>query len=378
VVLPGTDARGGEDDGRTDLDDGAVPGHGTGMASLIAAQGTGGGFVGVAPQVKILPVITMSGQAHATAIRYAVDHGAKVINMSVGVPTQSCPAETQDAVGYALEHDVVVVAAAGNDGNSGNSPQAPANCAGVLAVGAVDYKGNPWVKTQRQPYVTVAAPGVQVGSVIKDGKYHTSNGGTSSAAALTSAAVALVRSKFPHMSARKVVQRIIASTKDMGPAGKDDQTGYGGVRPRYALSGGAPKSAPNPVFDAYDKWAAANDKRSNADKPGAQPPGSTGTDWGNVALVGAGMAVAPIMLGVVLLIVRRNNRRHRQFSPVGQPPGMPPSFGGPYPPQPGQTPAPFGARPHFPPPEGSPQHGTRPPQQGPAGSGPWDPPDRPI
>lgn len=280
------------------------------MASLIAAQGTGTGFVGVAPRARILPVVSRSGEAYTKGIRFAVDHGAKVINLSQGVPW-ACPEDLQQAVSYAIEHDVVVLAGAGNTGDSPNASMYPANCIGVLAVGAVDYKFNPWVRTQRQPYVTVAAPGVKVGSVIKDGKYHSSNGGTSGATALTSAAVALLRSKFPQMSAREVVQRIIASARDVGPAGKDNQSGYGLIRPSHALSDNVPKSAPNPVFDAYDTWAAANGKGSSTVKPTS---GSKGTDWGNVALVGIGMAVAPITL-VVLLIVRRNNRRRRQFSP---------------------------------------------------------------
>jgi hypothetical protein len=160
----------------------------------------------------------------------------------------------------------------------------------------------------------------------------------------------------------------------VGPAGKDNQSGYGLIRPSHALSDNVPKSAPNPVFDAYDTWAAANGKGSNTGKPTS---GSKGTDWGNVALVGSGMAVAPITL-VVLLIVRRSNRRRRQFRPVGQPPGMPPSFGGPYPPGPQQTPPPPGYPPHLFPSDSWPQQRATPPRQGPAGSDTWNTPDRPM
>jgi type VII secretion-associated serine protease mycosin len=366
VVVSGTDAENGSGDGRTDRDDAPISGHGTGMASLIAAQGTGTGFVGVAPRARILPVISRSGEAYTKGIRFAVDHGAKVINLSQAVPS-ACPEYLQQAVSYAIQHDVVVVAGAGNDGNSSNASMYPANCAGVLAVGAVDYKFNPWIKTQQQPYVTVAAPGVKVGGVIKDGQYHSSNGGTSGAAALTSAAVALVRSKSPQMSAREVVQRIIASARDVGPAGKDNQSGYGLIRPSHALSDNVPKSAPNPVFDAYDKWAAANGKGGSTGKTGAQSSGSDGTDWGKIALYVMGMMLVPIAIVIILLIMRRKNKRRPQFRATGQQAGMPPSFGGPYPPQPGETPAPPGARPHFLPPEASPQHGAMPPSQGSAG-----------
>lgn len=142
AVLPGTDVSGsGGGDGRVDVDDAAVPGHGTGMASLIAAQGTRTGFVGVAPHAKILPVVVKGLNGAAAGIRYAVDHGAKVINISQASPSSSgCPTDVQDAVGYALEHDIVVAAGAGNEGDTSNASMYPANCAGVLAVGAVDNK----------------------------------------------------------------------------------------------------------------------------------------------------------------------------------------------------------------------------------------------
>jgi subtilisin family serine protease len=161
AVIPGTDAQNGGGDGRTDRDDAPVAGQEPVWRSLIAAQGTGTGFVGVAPRARILPVIAQSGEAYTKGIRFAVDHGAKVINLSQGIPW-ICPEYLQQAVSYAIERDVVVLAGAGNTGDSPNASMYPVNCIGVLAVGAVDYKLNPWVKTQRQPYVTVAAPGLRL------------------------------------------------------------------------------------------------------------------------------------------------------------------------------------------------------------------------
>src|SRR5262249_30341290 len=113
VVLPGKDMTGGGD-GRTDVD--PKYGHGTLMAALIAAQGTGTGFVGVAPGAKILPIVTDDGGSTIAGIRYATDHGAKVISISQGAPSP-CVDELQEAIGYAVDHDVVVVASAGNDGD---------------------------------------------------------------------------------------------------------------------------------------------------------------------------------------------------------------------------------------------------------------------
>ncbi|MBC6457981.1 S8 family serine peptidase [Actinomadura sp. HBU206391] len=367
VVLPGTDASSGGGDGRTDVDKSEVPGHGTGMASLIAAQGRGTGFVGVAPRVKILPVVTEGLNGAASAIRYAADHKAKVISVSQA-GRAACPSDVQEAVGYAIERDVVIVAAAGNDGDTTNASVFPANCSGVLAVGAVDYRFRPWAKTQRQPYVAVAAPGAQVGSVLRDGEFHPSSGGTSSATALTSAAVALVRSKFRAMPARDVVQRIIASAGDVGAPGKDRQTGYGLIRPYRALTQSAPKNAPNPVFAAYDKWAAAN----KADAAGrSKADGSKSDTDAPIAWRALTILVIPVVIAILAVVFFGSRSRRRRPAPSGflQPGGFPrpgghPTPGDPYP-RPGRTPgAPPGAPPHFAPRDGGPRpHGAPPPPQ---------------
>jgi type VII secretion-associated serine protease mycosin len=259
AVLPGTDTSGVNGDGRTDYDD-EDNGHGTAMAALIAGRGRGTGMVGVAPEAKILPVSMdhPAGhigphQAQAAEIRWAVDHGAKVISMSTGGFSAQGPrhCDIQDAVDYAVRRDVVLVASAGNEGQAGNTPAQPATCPGAVAVGAVDYRFRPWEQTQRQPYVMAAAPGVQVGSVGKDGVFIRNVSGTSLAAALTAGATALIRSKFPTMPARKVVRRLIASARDVGPKGRDNQNGYGLLRPYRALTGQVPAAGPNPVYQAW-------------------------------------------------------------------------------------------------------------------------------
>ncbi|HEV7709241.1 MAG TPA: S8 family serine peptidase, partial [Asanoa sp.] len=244
VVLPGADFAGDGTDGRVDMDpkDDAVAGHGTAMASLIAAQGTGTGFLGVAPKAKILSVNMHGGSAigaQSKSIRWAVDHGATIINISQAARSECLP-EVQEAVGYAIEHDVIVVAGAGNTGDEDNDSQMPANCAGVVAVGAVGVAGDafvPWSKTQRQPYVVVGAAGENTPGLLRDGLVHGGAGGTSSATALTSGVLALVRSAFPDMPAREVVRRLIGSCLDVAPAGRDDQTGYGMIRPNRILTG---------------------------------------------------------------------------------------------------------------------------------------------
>ncbi|GAA4614119.1 type VII secretion-associated serine protease mycosin [Actinoallomurus liliacearum] len=314
VVESGTDVETGKGDGRADIDT-LENGHGTAMAALIAGQGSGVGMVGVAPGARILPIRAQGGRAElADGIRYAVDHGAEVINVSQGLPDFiGCDNKTKSAVSYALEHDAVIVASAGNDGNGRNVPEWPGECPGVLAVGAVDHLFSPWVKTQRQPYVAVAAPGVRAGSIDRTGKFVPDWDGTSQASALTSSVVALVRSKFPNMRARQVVQRIVATARDVGPRGRDDLTGYGLVRPYHALVDKVASDAPNPVFSAWESArAAASTHASAVSKPQIeQSPGPAYATKrrGTLAILMAVGIVAGVAAVAVCALIRVRNRR---------------------------------------------------------------------
>ncbi|GAA2615662.1 S8 family serine peptidase [Actinomadura fulvescens] len=310
VVVPGVDLDHGSGDGRTDTDN-EKGGHGTGMAALIASQGGRTGFVGVAPQAKIMPIVAKGFVEMPKGIRYAVDHGAKVISISQGrVANRGCDPDTQKAVGYALQKDAVVVVSAGNEGNKGNPSNAPANCAGVLSVGAVDNKKKAWIGTQRQPYVVAAAPGAPVTSVGRDGRLVGDVIGTSQAAALTSAVVALVRSKHPQLSNREVVQRILASTVDAGPPGKDNMTGTGVIIPERALTANVPKSAPNPVFARYDQWAKTQ-PQGQGGQTGTQTPGITepknNDDRNSIItlVIAVGAILGVLLLAVVIFVFAR-------------------------------------------------------------------------
>ncbi|KAB2347834.1 S8 family serine peptidase [Actinomadura rudentiformis] len=307
AVVPGADLERGSGDGRTDTDT-KLGGHGTGMAALIASQGGRTGFVGVAPQAKILPIIADSHEATTKGIRYAVDHGAKVISISQGhTASQGCEPNYQQAISYALQKDAVVVVSAGNSGNASNRPESPANCAGVLAVGAVDNKKKAWIGTQRQPYVAVAAPGAPVTSVGKEGRLVGDVIGTSQAAALTSAVAALVRSKHPQMSNREVVQRIIASAVDAGPPGMDNMTGAGVIIPERALNANVPKSAPNPVFDRFDRLPKAPPGQTGAAQtPDIAEPKNNDTRNSIITLVIAlGGILGVLLLAVVIFVFAR-------------------------------------------------------------------------
>jgi type VII secretion-associated serine protease mycosin len=264
ALLPGGDTSGRGTDGRTDFN---KTGHGTSMSVLIAGQGGGRTrLVGIAPRARILPVDVTGGTITtdrlapplAAGIRYAVDHGAQVINMSLAAGTLSgCPSEVMSAVAYAVAHDVVLVAGAGNDGDTGNWVEFPATCPGVLAVGATDMYSRPWKSTQAQNYVSVAAPGVHMPTTGKNPNfYYPISAGTSNSAALVSGAVALVRSANPTMPAREVVHRLIATALDVRTPGNDRQTGYGIVRITRAMdTAGYPVSpdSPNPPYQV-DQW----------------------------------------------------------------------------------------------------------------------------
>ncbi|MFI0481882.1 S8 family serine peptidase [Actinomadura sp. 9N215] len=386
VVVPGTNTDTGSGDGQIGPTSSVEDSHGTGMASLIASQGTASGFVGVAPGAKIMPIITKFG-TWDKAIRHAVDNGAKVINISQGL-TGQCKPENQAAVAYALQRDVVVVAAAGNSGDAANRPEEPASCNGVLAVGAVDNKKVPWNKTQRQPYVAVAAPGLLVNTLGADGRIIDRRAGTSQATALTSAVVALMRSKNPQMPAREVVQRIINTTKDAGPPGKDNLTGTGVVIPAAALTANVPKNAPNPVFAKFDQWLAANPQATGKPSKTAVPKSEATkqadkADRNLVILLIAGGVAVVVIGAVVFLLARRGKKKSPPMGPgagpMGGPSGPPPGWGG-------QAPPPQGAPPqggHPVPPQGGPSSpppgwGGQPGQPGPPPGGqPYMPPQGP-
>lgn len=265
VVLAGADLTGAGGNGETDGDVGN-DGHGTAVAALIAGQGYGTGTVGVAPRARILPVKVgdtgaRSPSVAAAAIRFAVRHGARVINLSLGAVVASpvsCDPVLQSAVAYALEHDVVVVAASGN-ANVHAGPVEPGSCAGVLTVGGVEPDGSLWPGSTAEPYVAVAAPGDRVVFVGRDGRYSARASGTSFASALTAGAAALIRSRYPHMPWYEVDQRLTGTALAAGFPVPNDGYGYGIVDLARAVNASAypmGSPAPDPVYARFLAWLA--------------------------------------------------------------------------------------------------------------------------
>ncbi|MFE5973442.1 type VII secretion-associated serine protease mycosin [Streptomyces sp. NPDC056460] len=232
--------------------------HGTAMAGIIAGHGHGpdggDGVLGIAPDARILPVRVIlegtdtsrdkarktRGTALAEGIRWAADHGADVINMSLGDDSKSAhPDAGEDAaVQYALAKGVSVVASAGNGGEKGDHISYPAAYPGVIAVTAVDRYGTHASFSTRRWYATVSAPGVDIAIADPDRRYY-EGWGTSAAAAFASGAVALVRSAHPDLTPAQVKRLLIDTARSRPEGGRSDAKGYGTVDPAAAIEAGA-------------------------------------------------------------------------------------------------------------------------------------------
>ncbi|MGA1837331.1 S8 family serine peptidase [Herbiconiux sp. 11R-BC] len=263
AVVDGTDVSGiGSSDGQTPVGD--VPDHGTMVASLIAGRGSGvgSGVLGVAPEASLLSISVAlstgsvdSDQQIARAVRWAVDHGADVINMSLTRNSLDWPASWDDAFSYAFAHDVVVVAAAGNRGSGTTEVGAPATIPGVVAVGGVNQQGEASADDSSQGIsIAVAAPSEQLVGVVPGGGYVLWSG-TSGATPLVSGLAALVRSAHPELSANDVIQRIIATATPKGSPVPGPLYGYGLVDAAAAVSADVPPVSANPLGD-LSAWIA--------------------------------------------------------------------------------------------------------------------------
>ncbi|MEV4124633.1 type VII secretion-associated serine protease mycosin [Nocardia sp. NPDC049707] len=277
-------------DGTVDCD-----AHGTIVAGIIAARPSpDDGFSGVAPEATVLAIRqlsnayesknrarrdepgTISREGYGTvltlaaAVVRAVDLGATVINISevACVPAGSDPADGAlgAAVKYAYDHNVVVVAAAGNTGQ-GTACETQNERSGwsgvstivtpawyhayVLSVASSEPDGTASAFSVNGPWVGVAAPGRNIisldskpgGTGLVDAT-QTSDGsgpidGTSFASAYVSGLAALVRSRFPELSAQQVIDRIIRTAQAPG-TGRNDRLGHGLIDPLAALTAQLP------------------------------------------------------------------------------------------------------------------------------------------
>lgn len=337
-------------DGLSDCD-----AHGTVVAGIIAATTSlTDSYGGVAPEATILSIRQSSGafavrsgnrsdepttgagvgtvRTLASAVTRAVELGATVVNISEVACTQSPGSLNDSALGaaikYAFDHDVVVVAAAGNlSSNGACRQQNPTPTPGrewdsvvtvaspawfapyVLTVGAVDSDtGAPSGFSLHGPWVSVAAPGTDIvgltsvrrgpqliDAIVSDAGPTPING-TSFAAPYVAGTVALVRARFPQLSAAQVMARIIATAHSAGSA-RDDRVGAGVVDPVAALTNSLPDGA----------TAAPTQRRIAAPRAAAEPDPRPR----RAALIGSAAALCVVLAVLGLALPHRRVRRLR-------------------------------------------------------------------
>lgn len=212
-------------------------GHGTHVAGIIAAETNNQeGAAGITWYNKIMPVKAMEAEGYGTSfdiakgIVWAVDHGADVINLSLG--NYQTSKVMKEAVNYAYKNDVVIITAAGNDNST--LPSYPAAYPEVLAVSAVDYNGKRASFSNYGDYVDVAAPGVQIPSTYFNQQYAALSG-TSMASPHVAGLAGLIRSENPNLSNKEVMNIIKKTAYDLGVKGNDIEFGRGLIDVRNAL-----------------------------------------------------------------------------------------------------------------------------------------------
>jgi len=239
-LLPGWDVVNGDS---VPADD---QGHGTMVAGIAGATTNNGiGIAGGAWKGKILPVKVLDSNGSATdfdisyGIKWAVDRGADVINLSLGGPGAS--SILQNAIDYATARGVVVVAAAGNDHSS--EPNYPAAANGVIAVGATDSTGKLASFSNFGSWIDLTAPGVNLTTTtLGSGATYGRGNGTSFSAPLVAAAALLLRSADPSASPATITDRLRLSAVDLGAPGFDSTYGAGWLAADAALT-----LTPNPI-----------------------------------------------------------------------------------------------------------------------------------
>lgn len=237
-VLKGYDATGADGDEYDDYD-----GHGTTMAELIAGTGEGGGLKGLAPGARVIPMRitdTKFQNEHSVnaddtedAIRAAADSDAQIISMSFA---SDFPGRGErDAVKYAESKGKLFFAGVGNNAKKGNKDQYPAAYPQVVGVAATDSSGAASAYSQHGKIVDIAAPGdgIPLWCDSKFQDYCESEGGTSQATAITSAAAALIWSAHPEWTANQVLNLLFdtAGRGDWEKGTLSNYLGHGVIRP---------------------------------------------------------------------------------------------------------------------------------------------------
>ncbi|MBI0577742.1 S8 family serine peptidase [Neobacillus cucumis] len=210
--------------------------HATHVAGIIAASFNKTGIAGIAPNVKIMPINVFDGEeasdyAVALGIKYAVEHHADVINMSLGSPNYSVLLDYY--ANYAKSKGVILIAAAGNDGTFTKTYPAALNS--VVGVGATSSSDHVAFYSNKGSFVDFTAPGSNIFSSINGSSYAPLTG-TSMASPVVSGVAALIRSRNPFLTPDQVESVMKHSVIDLGAKGRDDYYGYGRIDAYKAVS----------------------------------------------------------------------------------------------------------------------------------------------
>ena len=329
VLAGGHDVSGaGDPDGEKSI--GAKPEHGTLVATMLAGRGHQAakkpsasakpspsatasktmpdGIMGVAPEAQILAVSTWLGSANPggksdqdqipEAVRWAVDNGAKVINISLGSTSPEWPQSWDAAFRYAEQKDVVIVAAAGNRVGGNVQVGAPATIPGVLTVAGLDRSGQASTDSSSQGIsIGVAAPAEKLAGGLPGGSY-AEWAGTSGATPIVSGVAALIRSKWPEMSAKQVIDRIVSTAKDEGTPGKDPLYGFGVLNAEAALKDDVAETKANPLGSIAD-WIRVH-RRGNLETPAPEPSAEAPAPQATLPKATVPVAVPPSQLDSAL------------------------------------------------------------------------------
>jgi len=196
---------------------------------------------------KILPVRHADipfGGLSGDGVTWAVDHGATVLCLAYVAQDN---ASDRAAIEYAVSHDVVIIAGVGNTDTPRLGPN-PVEYPGVVGAAGVDRNGGHASISVVSRYAALAAPAVDIVSTdtsdVPTRTGYNKGSGTSAATAIIAGAAALVRARFPKLSAAEVIHRLTATADDKGPPGRDDQYGYGLINLVKALTADVPPLTP--------------------------------------------------------------------------------------------------------------------------------------
>ncbi len=336
AVLPGTAFVPGDPSGRED-----ILGHGTGVAGIIAGRSLGNksALVGVAPDAKILPVRVFQDEdpdgtrpvafppdtgRMAQGVRWAVQHGADVINVSMSTrPTDAALPQLLDALALARRKDVVVVASGGNAETNTPFSQTryPAGAPGVIGVAATNAVGAVDDWSIHGPQNDVSAPGANVLIAFHDNGdclESAERAFTSWSAGFVSGLAAQLRERFPDASADEIAYRIMASADRPRMTERNDVEGWGEIRPYAALTMTLDPNRPGPPLPGVGDQAPPKARESTVTPLAASSdplaPARLAAMWWGLFAVGL-CALALVLRPWVGALARRTPRGRRRRTP---------------------------------------------------------------